>query len=92
MKIKGQHYHTIWLKADDPNTVQIIDQRHLPHAFVIEDLTSLEDCARAIQEMHVRGAPLIGVTAAYGMYKACMGYSLSKFNREVAFAKISFCI
>ena len=37
MKIKGQHYHTIWLKADDPNTVQIIDQRHLPHAFVIED-------------------------------------------------------
>ena len=70
MKIKGQHYHTIWLKADDPNTVQIIDQRHLPHAFVIEDLKSLDDCARAIKEMHVRGAPLIGVTAAYGMYKA----------------------
>ena len=70
MKINGQYYRTIWLKENDPNTVQIIDQRHLPHQFVIEDLNSLEDCARAIREMHVRGAPLIGVTAAFGMYKA----------------------
>ncbi len=70
MNIKGQHYHTIWLKENDPSVVQIIDQRHLPHHFVIEDLSSMQDCARAIRAMHVRGAPLIGVTAAYGMYQA----------------------
>jgi methylthioribose-1-phosphate isomerase len=50
--------------------VQIIDQRSLPHEFIIEDLKTMEDCACAIEEMHVRGAPLIGATAAFGMYLA----------------------
>ncbi len=68
MKINGHPYRTIWLEAED--LVQIIDQRHLPHKLVIEDLRTVEDCARAIREMHVRGAPLIGVTAAYGLYLA----------------------
>lgn len=69
MKINGKHYRTIWLE-EDQNCVQIIDQRFLPHQLIIEPLKQLEDFARAIREMHVRGAPLIGSTAAYGMYVA----------------------
>ncbi|MCB0547566.1 MAG: S-methyl-5-thioribose-1-phosphate isomerase [Phaeodactylibacter sp.] len=70
MQINGKHYRTIWLKEGAEPTVQVIDQRRLPHAFVIEDLHTLEDFVRAIREMHVRGAPLIGVTAAYAVYNA----------------------
>jgi methylthioribose-1-phosphate isomerase len=72
MKVNGQPYRTIWLKPDDSNVVQIIDQRHLPHRFVIEDLRTVEQAAAAIQEMHVRGAPLIGATAAFGIYLAAL--------------------
>jgi methylthioribose-1-phosphate isomerase len=72
MNVNGQPYRTIWLKADEPSTVQIIDQRHLPHKFVIEDLTTVDQTAAAIEEMHVRGAPLIGATAAWGLYLACL--------------------
>ncbi|MEJ2757727.1 MAG: hypothetical protein P8046_04515, partial [Anaerolineales bacterium] len=72
MKVNGQPYRTIWLKPDDPKIVQIIDQRHLPHAFVIEDLTRMGQAAVAIKDMHVRGAPLIGATAAFGMYLAAL--------------------
>ena len=68
MKVNNQPYRTIW--STEPTHVQIIDQRHLPHRFVIETLTTLEETARAIQEMHVRGAGLIGVTAAFGMVLA----------------------
>src|SRR5436190_21905566 len=70
MNVNGQHYRTIWLKESDPRCVQIIDQRFLAHEFVIEDLTTVGQAATAIQEMHVRGAGLIGATAAYGMYLA----------------------
>ena len=72
MKINGQPYRAIWPKADDPKTVQIIDQRHLPHQFIIEDLTTVEQAAAAIKDMHVRGAPLIGATAAWGMVLAAI--------------------
>jgi len=72
MKINGNHHHTIWVKEDDEQIVQIIDQRALPHQLVIEDLTSVDDVFLAIKEMHVRGAPLIGVTAAFGMYFAAL--------------------
>lgn len=72
MKINGEHFHTIWLKKDDHRVVQIIDQRFLPHRLVIEDLESVDHVERAIREMHVRGAPLIGVAAAYGMYFAAL--------------------
>ena len=70
MKIQGKHYRTIWPHPTHEGVVQIIDQRHLPHRFVIEDLASLEDFEAAIRDMHVRGAPLIGSAAAYGMYVA----------------------
>lgn len=72
MNIFGEHYRTIWLKADDPNVVQIIDQRHLPHRFIVEDLSTVDDVARAIADMHVRGAGLIGATAGFGMYIAAL--------------------
>lgn len=68
MKINQQHYRTIWKK--DETTIHIIDQRSLPHQLTIESLTTVQDCATAIRDMHVRGAPLIGATAAYGMYLA----------------------
>ena len=72
MNIDGKHYRTIWLKEDNPRVVQIIDQRHLPHKFVIENLTTVDEVAVAIKEMHVRGAGLIGATAGYGMYLAAL--------------------
>ena len=66
MKVDGKPYRTIWLGADG-TTVQAIDQTLLPHAFVVRDLKTLEDAERAIRTMIVRGAPLIGGAAAYGM-------------------------
>jgi methylthioribose-1-phosphate isomerase len=72
MKINGKKFHTIWLKENDEQIVQIIDQRFLPHEFVIENLETVDDVERAIREMHVRGAPLIGVAAAFGMYLSAL--------------------
>ncbi|MBS0224109.1 MAG: S-methyl-5-thioribose-1-phosphate isomerase [Proteobacteria bacterium] len=66
MKVDGKPYRTIWLGADGA-TVQVIDQTLLPHRFVVRDLRSMEDAERAIRTMIVRGAPLIGATAAYGV-------------------------
>jgi methylthioribose-1-phosphate isomerase len=66
MNINGKPYRTIWLNQDGV-TVEIIDQTRLPHAFGTLKLTSLEDASRAISTMQVRGAPLIGATAAYGV-------------------------
>ncbi len=74
MKVQGKPYRTIWL-ADDGRTVRIIDQTKLPFAFEVVDLKSLADAARAIAGMWVRGAPLIGATAAYGMALAMNGDS-----------------
>lgn len=68
MKIQGKHYRSIWI--NEKGIVQIIDQRFLPHRFVIEDIPDTKSCAIAIKEMHVRGAPLIGATAAYGIFLA----------------------
>ncbi|VVB82827.1 Putative methylthioribose-1-phosphate isomerase [uncultured archaeon] len=72
MKVNGKPYRTIWVKPDDEKVIQIIDQRYLPHEFVIEDLKSSDDVARAIKDMHVRGAGLIGAAAGYGMYLATL--------------------
>ena len=66
MNVDGKPFRTIWL-ADDGETVEIIDQTRLPHAFEIIRLATCEDAARAITSMQVRGAPLIGATAAYGL-------------------------
>ena len=66
MRVNGVPYRTIWL-AEDNWTVEIIDQTKLPHEFIIVQLRSLQDVALAIKDMWVRGAPLIGATAAYGV-------------------------
>ena len=75
MRINGKPYHTIWLSDETPSSVQIIDQRKLPFVFEILDLKTPDDCFHAIRDMAVRGAPLIGVTAAYGMYLALLCFS-----------------
>src|SRR3989339_186725 len=72
MLVDGEHYRTIWLKKDGSSAVQIIDQRLLPHEFVVEDLRTVDDVCVAIKDMHVRGAGLIGATAGYGMYIAAL--------------------
>ncbi len=72
MKVHGQHYRTIWVHPERPDIVQIIDQRDLPHRFVIEDLATVEQFCAAIKDMHVRGAGLIGATAGYGMHIAAL--------------------
>jgi methylthioribose-1-phosphate isomerase len=69
MKINGKAYRTIWL-ASDGWSVEIIDQTRLPHELAIIPLKSMEEAARAILTMQVRGAPLIGATAAYGLAMA----------------------
>ena len=72
MNVGDKHFRTIWLKSENPAVVQIIDQRPLPHLFVIEDLTTVSEMATAIRDMHVRGAGLIGAAAGYGMYLAAL--------------------
>ncbi|MDW3648135.1 MAG: S-methyl-5-thioribose-1-phosphate isomerase [Bacteroidia bacterium] len=72
MLVNGNAQRTIWLKKNDPLTIQIIDQRQLPHQFEIVDLKTVDEVAHAIKDMWIRGAPLIGGTAALGMYLACV--------------------
>ena len=64
MKIEGKNYRTIWFEN---NEVKIIDQTKLPHEFKIKSLKTVRDSINAIKNMEVRGAPLIGATAAYGL-------------------------
>lgn len=70
MKVKDRYFETIWIHPTDPARVQIIDQRFLPFRFVVEDLCSADDVFQAIRDMHLRGAPLIGVAGAMGIYLA----------------------
>src|SRR5437588_1196087 len=72
MKVGGQHFRTIWLHPTNERVVQLIDQRFLPHRFVIEEVSTVEQMADAIRQMHVRGAGLIGASASYGMYLAAI--------------------
>jgi methylthioribose-1-phosphate isomerase len=72
MKVEGSHYRTIWPVANKPGVTRVIDQRVLPHEFVTIELKTVEDYAVAISDMAVRGAGLIGATAAYGMWAAAV--------------------
>ena len=71
----------IWLD-DSQDTVKIIDQRLLPHKFVVIDLKTVDDVITAIKDMYVRGAPLIGVTAAYGVYLSVLGLLKSQAGND----------
>ena len=86
MRVDGVAYRTIWLDGDG-TTVRIIDQTRLPHFFETVALTSLDDAAHAIRTMMVRGAPLIGATAAYGMALA-MRADASDIGLETAYATL----
>jgi methylthioribose-1-phosphate isomerase len=72
MRTHGEAFRTIWQKPGNPALVQIIDQRLLPHEYVVSDLASWQDGAKAISDMLVRGAPLIGATAAWSLYLAAL--------------------
>jgi methylthioribose-1-phosphate isomerase len=83
VKVRGKHFRTIWLKPDDERVVQLIDQRFLPHRFVIEEVRTVEQMTTAIREMHVRGAGLIGASAGYGMYLAAIEAATCSAAAEV---------
>jgi methylthioribose-1-phosphate isomerase len=89
MNISGEEFRTIWLKPDDDEVVQIIDQRHLPHRHIIYDLHNYIDGAFAIKEMLVRGAPLIGATAAWSLYLAAVEArsTTADFDAQIAFIR-----
>ena len=81
MKIEGKEYRTIWF--DDKNKiVKIIDQTKLPHQFIIKDLKTVTDAINAIKTMEVRGAPLIGATAAYGLVLAILKNNDQSFLKK----------
>jgi len=82
MKIENREYRTIWFD-ENSQSVKIIDQTKLPHQFIIKDLKTVKDAINAIKIMEVRGAPLIGGTAAYGMALA------TKENNDPNFIKKS---
>ena len=68
MKVGGVYYRSIWPDENDPGVIHVIDQRLLPFSFEVVSLTSVADVYEAIRDMTVRGAPLIGATAAWGVY------------------------
>jgi methylthioribose-1-phosphate isomerase len=72
MKIGNRNYQTIWLDEDDPAAVCVIDQQKLPFSVEVKKLRSVDDAYEAINSMTVRGAPLIGATAAFGLYLATL--------------------
>ena len=81
MRIEGKEYRTIWF--DEKNqVVKIIDQRKLPHQFIIKDLETVNDAINAIKNMEVRGAPLIGATAAYGLVLAIIENNDQSFLKK----------
>jgi methylthioribose-1-phosphate isomerase len=81
MKIEGKEYRTIWFEN---NVVKIIDQTKLPHQFIIKELKTVKDAINAIKVMEVRGAPLIGGTAAYGIALAVQENTNSEFIKKSA--------
>lgn len=84
MKIQGKQYQTIWLKDGNPKIVHVIDQRKLPFQFEIFELKTVEDAFFAIREMVIRGAPLIGITAAYGIYLAVLNFEAGDFEKYIS--------
>jgi methylthioribose-1-phosphate isomerase len=72
MKIGNQNYQSIWIDEYDPAVVKVIDQQKLPFFFEIKDLRSVDDIYCAIEDMTVRGAPLIGAAGAFGIYLATL--------------------
>jgi methylthioribose-1-phosphate isomerase len=72
MQIDGKNYQSIWLDENDNSIIRVIDQQKLPFFFGIKELRSVDEVFTAIKDMTVRGAPLIGAAAAFGMYLATL--------------------
>ncbi len=88
MLINNKNYRTIWL-SEDKKTINIIEQRFLPFKFIIEEIKTANQMAVAIKDMHLRGAPLIGVAASYGIYLAALEASKKKnYNDYIKDASI----
>ena len=83
MKANGANYHTIWVHPGNSGIIRVIDQRKLPFAFEIIDLTTQVDAFDAIRDMTVRGAPLIGVTGAFGIYLALLNSKESNWKEQL---------
>ena len=81
MHINGKVIRTIWF---EDNIVKIIDQTKLPHKFIIKDLRNIKDAVNAIKTMEVRGAPLIGATAAYGLVLAIIERNDQSFLKKAS--------
>ena len=79
MLINGKAYRTIWFEK---NIIKIIDQTKLPHQFIVKNLRTVKDSIKAIKTMEVRGAPLIGATAAYGLVLSIIEKNDQSFLRE----------
>lgn len=86
MLIKGKTYQTIWPDEKDKGVIKFINQNYLPFRFVVDELHTFEDAFNAIQEMKVRGAPLIGVTGAFGIYLAALEAKNMPDPREYIFS------
>jgi methylthioribose-1-phosphate isomerase len=82
MKIDNQNYQSIWADENDPSVIKVIDQQKLPFFFETRELRSVEDVFNAIQDMTVRGAPLIGAAGAFGIYLATLEINLQTKIRE----------
>ncbi len=92
MKVNEKHYTTIWVNPDNKETIEVIDQRKLPFEFKTLQLKKTDDFFFAIKDMVVRGAPLIGVTAAYAVYCAALesrhsAYPLEKILEKAEYIK-----
>src|SRR5437868_15500263 len=83
MRVKGKNYRTLW-ELPDAGGIEVIDQRHLPHRFATVALRTPGEVATAIREMWVRGAPLIGAAAGYGVYLAARRADDARVDAAVA--------
>ena len=86
MNVNGKAFRTIWVKPGNDTIIQIIDQRYLPHRFLIEDIETVDQMAAAIKDMHLRGAGLIGAAAGFGMYLATLEAPEDSFDQFILLA------
>ena len=82
MKVSNKNYRTIWQSEDNREIVKVIDQRYLPHQFLIKEITSYIKAIKAIKDMVVRGAPLIGGTTAWGIFLSAVEAKNHNHDKE----------
>lgn len=83
MRVNGTPFHTIWVDPENESVIKVIDQCKLPFEFTIAELRTCEDAFNAIHRMVVRGAPLIGVAGAYGIYLSMLNFEGSDWKKQL---------